>query len=433
MGGFGSVAHMPSEYVPRVMDRELDQLLAGLPAVALDGAKGVGKTATAARRAATTYQLDDPATYAVVQGQLSRLVEGEEPILIDEYQRFPASWDLIRRAVDADNRAGRFLLTGSATAANPTTHSGAGRIVTRRMRPMALPERQFTRPTVSLAELLAGAATISGDTDLTLTDYTHEIVRGGFPGMRHLSDTLNDAALQSYARLVVDRDIPEAGLGIRNPAALTAWLRALAAATGTTTTHERLREAANPGRGNPPAKSTTGPWQDALERTFVYDPLPAWSPGLNHLGRLAKSPKHYLLDPALACNLLDVDEDDLLTGRDAGPAVPRDGTLLGAMFEALAALTVRVAAQAADATVGHMRRESGDHEVDFIVSGRRRRHLAIEVKLAEVPTARDARHLLWLKQRMGDDLTDMIFLTTGHTAYRRPDGIAVVPLALLGP
>jgi hypothetical protein len=424
---------MISAYAPRVIDRELDQLLAGLAAVAIEGAKGVGKTATAAQRAATTYQLDDPATFAVVQGQLSRLMEGDEPILIDKYQRYPAAWDLVRRAVDADNRAGRFLLTGSATAANPTTHSGAGRIVTRRMRPMSLSERRVAQPTVSLAELLAGEATLAGNTDLTLTDYTHEIVRGGFPGMRHLNDALNGAALQSYARLVVDRDVPEAGLGIRNPAALTAWLTALAAATATTTTYERLREAASPGRGNPPAKSTTGPWQNALERTFVYDPLPAWSPGRNHLGRLAKSPKHYLVDPALACSLLDVDEDDLLAGRDGGPALPRDGTLLGAMFEALAGLTIRVAAQAADASVGHMRRESGDHEVDFIVAGRRRRHLAIEVKLAEVPTARDARHLLWLKERMGEDLTDMLFLTTGRAAYRRPDGIAVVPLALLGP
>lgn len=424
---------MASPYTPRVIDRELDRLMAGLPAVAIEGAKGVGKTATAAQRAATTYRLDDPATLAVAQAQLSRLAEGAEPILIDEHQRYPAAWDLVRRAVDADNRPGRFLLTGSATAANPTTHSGAGRVVTRRMRPLSLPERRLAQPTVSLAELLDGRATISGETDLTLADYTHEIVRGGFPGMRHLDDALNDVALRSYARLVVDRDVPEAGLGVRNPAALTSWLTALAAATATTTTYERLREAASPGRGNPPARSTTGPWQNALERAFVYDPLPAWSPGMNHLGRLAKSAKHYLVDPALACALLDVDEDHLLTGRDAGPAVPRDGTLLGAMFEALAGLTVRVAAQAADASVGHLRRESGDHEVDFVVAGRLRRHLALEVKLAEVPTARDTRHLLWLKERMGEDLTDMVLVTTGRTAYRRPDGIAVVPLALLGP
>jgi hypothetical protein len=420
-------------YLPRIIDRELDELLRGLPALAIDGAKGVGKTVTARQRARTIHELDDPTTFAVIQGQLSRLVEGEEPILIDEYQRYPPSWDLVRRAVDRDNRAGRFILTGSATAANPATHSGAGRIVTRRMRPLSLPERQITTPTVSLAALLAGNALIAGDTDLTLTDYTREIVRGGFPGMRRLSDSLNSAALQSYARLVVDRDVPEAGRGIRNPAALTAWLRALAAATATTTTYERLREAATPGRGNPPAKSTTGPWQNALERTFVSDPLPSWSPGLNHLGRLAKSAKHYLVDPALACSLLDIDEDDLLADRHGGPPIPRDGTLLGAMFEALAALTIRVAAQAADAAVGHMRRESGDHEVDFVVTGRRRRNVAIEVKLAEVPTARDTRHLHWLKSRLRDDLTDMVLVTTGRTAYRQADGVAVVPLALLGP
>ncbi|MHB1740555.1 MAG: ATP-binding protein, partial [Actinomycetes bacterium] len=358
---------------------------------------------------------------------------GEEPILIDEHQRYAPSWDLVRRSVDDDNRPGRFILTGSASVAAPATHSGAGRIVSLRMRPMTLPERQVTDPTVSLAALLSGANTIEGRTAFTLEDYTSEIVRSGLPGVRSLPDRSFRPALASYARLIVDRDVSEAGVGIRNPRALTAWLAALAGATATVTTGERLREAATPGHGNPPARSTTLPWQSALERTYASDPLPAWTPGFNHLGRLTKTPKHHLLDPGLTCAVLNLDEDDLLAGRDAGPSIPRDGTFLGALFESLAALSLRVFAQAAEASVGHMRREGGDHEVDFVVAGRHRRHVALDAKLAEVVDDHDVRHLLWLRDRLGPDLTDMVILTTGHDAYRRQDGVAVVPLALLGP
>ncbi|MHB1740893.1 MAG: AAA family ATPase, partial [Actinomycetes bacterium] len=108
-----------STYLPRVIDGELDDLLTGLPAIAIDGAKGVGKTTTARQRARTIHQLDNPTTYSLIQGRLGRLTEGEEAILIDEHQRYAPSWDLVRRSVDDDNRPGRFILTGSASVAAP--------------------------------------------------------------------------------------------------------------------------------------------------------------------------------------------------------------------------------------------------------------------------------------------------------------------------
>ena len=138
------------EYRPRVVDGELDELMAGLPAVSLEGPKAVGKAETALRRAKTVYRLDEPAQLEVAGADLGQLVSGEPHILIDEWQRFPSSWDLGRCAVDADPRAARFLLTGSATPTDTPVHSGAGRIVALRIRPMSLAEREIAAPTVAL-------------------------------------------------------------------------------------------------------------------------------------------------------------------------------------------------------------------------------------------------------------------------------------------
>lgn len=144
------------------------------------------------------------------------------------------------------------------------------------------------------------------------------------------------------------------------------------------------------------------------------------------------APKHHLADPALAARLAGVDAGALLRGE--GPEViPRDGTFLGALFESLATLCVRVFAQAAEARVFHFRTKGGEREVDLIVERADGRAVGVEVKLSETVHASDVRHLLWLGDRLGEDLADAFILTTGRSAYRRPDGIGVVPLALVGP
>ena len=139
-------ARLPHGYLPRIVDSEIDELLAALPAVAIEGARGVGKTSTALRRAATVRHLDDPAERAIAQADPERILAGEPPVLIDEWQRVPETWDLVRRAVDQDRTPGRFLLTGSAAPVQAPTHSGAARIVTVRMRPLALAERGLGLP-----------------------------------------------------------------------------------------------------------------------------------------------------------------------------------------------------------------------------------------------------------------------------------------------
>lgn len=427
---------MPApQYHPRIVDAQLDEY-AALPAVAIDGPKGVGKTTTAAHRARTTFRLDDPAALATLQADPGRLTHASPPVLIDEWQHYPPSWDLVRRAVDDGAPPGSFLLTGSASPQSPQTHSGAGRVVTLRMRPLTLPERGTATPSVSLQAILdgAGTAAISGETTWGLESYVDAILTGGFPGMMTSPPTLRRALLAGYLDRIVDRDFPDAGRAVRNPGTLRRWLVAFAKATGTTASFETIRDAAATGHADPPARSTTIPFRDTLERIWISDPVSAWSPLESHgLGKLTSSPKHFLADPALAAALLDVDADVLLSGRDAGPPIPRQGTLLGGLFESLAALSLQVFAQAADAGLAHLRTHGGQREIDFIVHGRGRRQVALEVKLTAVPDHHDVKHLLWLKEQMGPALTDMVVVTTGRSAYRRADGVAVVPLSLLGP
>lgn len=424
-------------YTRRVVDDELDALFGSLAAVSIEGAKAVGKTATALQRARTVYRLDDDDQRSLIEADRTRLLEGERPVLIDEWQRLPASWDIVRREVDKPRTpAGSFLLTGSAAPApDASTHSGAGRIVSIRMRPLTLAERGVETPSVSLAALLQGGRpAIAGETSVRLADYVNEILASGFPGLRGIAERPLRAQLDGYIDRVVEREFPQLGITVRNPAALRRWLAAYAAASSTTASYETIRDAATGGQGEKPSKMTVGPYRDVLERLWVVDPVPAWAPTRNHLRRLSSPPKHQLVDPALAARLLGVGAGALLQTEKAPVerAIPRDGTLLGALFESLVTIDVHVYAQAAEARVGHVRTASGEHEVDLVVERDDGRIIPIEVKLTTTVDDEDLRHLKWLKRRLGDDVLDMVVITTGSYAYRRPDGIAIVPAALFG-
>jgi predicted AAA+ superfamily ATPase len=273
--------------------------------------------------------------------------------------------------------------------------------------PLALCERDLAAPSVSVTEFLTGRRpTIAGACATRLEDYAREIVRSGFPGLRELPARTQRAQLDGYLRHIVDRDFPELGHEVRNPAALRRWMRAYAAASSTTASFETIRDAASAGHGEKPAKTTTLPYRDVLERLWVLDPVQAWLPTRNRIARISSSPKHQLADPALAARLLGVDADALLEGRPSAPP---------------------------EATVGHLRTSGGAHEIDLILERADGRVLAIEVKLARDVADRDTVHLRWLAQHIGDELLDAVIVTTGSEAYRRRDGIAVVPAALLGP
>ena len=421
-------------YRRRVVDDELDELLDALPALAIEGPKGVGKTRTALQRAGTVHRLDNPAELAVAQADPGRLLDGEPPVLIDEWQRLREVWDLVRRAVDDGARPGSFILTGSAVPDPPPTHSGAGRIVSVRMRPLALSER-LGAASVSLGDLLTGErGPVGGETEVSLAGYTEEILASGLPGIRPLAGRPRRLQLEGYVERIVDRDIPDdAGVAIRNPAALRRWMAAYGAAASTTTTFEKLRDAASAGHEHKPSKAATQGYRDALTRVWVLEEVPAWIPSNNRLKELGHAPKHQLADPALAAQLLGVQAETLLAGKSAGPTIPREGTLLGALFESLATLCVRIYAAHNEAKLGHLRTARGRQEVDLIVERADGGVVAVEVKLAQTVEDSDTKHLAWLDERLGDDLLDRLIITTGPTAYRRKDGVAVVPLALLGP
>ena len=418
------------DYRRRIVDDELDELLPQLPALLLDGPKGVGKTSTARQRCASERRLDHEATRTVVAADPTIIAGDARPLLLDEWHLVRPVWDTVRRLVDSDPTGGQFLLTGSLP--DRQTHSGAGRITTIRMRPLTLPERGVEVPTVSLSALMAGDRLIGGRTTVSLTDYTEEMLAGGLPGMRHLTGRARTAALDSYIRRIVDHDLPEAGHAVRHPATVLAWLHAYAAAVGTTASWEKIRNAAVTATDASPAKTTTLPYIELLTSLHILDPVPGWTPSLNHLRDLTESPKHYLADPALSARLVKRNATQLLRGDMPETVIARDGGFLGGLFESLAALSVRVFAQHCEAEVHHLRVESGRHEVDFIVEAESG-IVAIEAKLHGAISDKDVKHLLWLRDKLGARCVDTVVVHTGPEAYRRPDGVAVVPLALLGP
>lgn len=415
-------------YVHRVVDDDLDELFGPLAAVLLDGPKGVGKTETALQRARTVRRLDDPAVRQIAEADVDMPLEGQRPVLLDEWHHVPTLWDAVKRAVDRDASGGQYLLTGSMPPAG--THSGAGRITVLRMRPLTLPERG-REPSVSLGSLLAGDVDVSGHTPLALTDYVDAISTPGLPGLRHLSGRPLKVALDGYLDRVVDRDMAEAGLKVRRPEAVRGWLRAYAAAVSTVTSAEKIRRAATQGDDSGLPRSTTQPYVETLTALRLLDGVPAWSPGNNHLRRLTQGPKHHLADPALAVNLVGHSRDKLLGGSTS--PFGGDRTYLGQLFESLATLSVRVFAQRRDTTVFHVRTRDAVHEVDLLLERDDGRVLALEVKLSATVTDHDVRHLHWLGDKIGDRLVGKVVLTTGADAFRRADNVAVVPLALLGP
>ncbi|MDR1188635.1 MAG: DUF4143 domain-containing protein [Bifidobacteriaceae bacterium] len=421
-------------YQRRILDQVLDEVFPNLPAIALEGAKGVGKTATAAGRATTSFELDRRERREVLAADLGQIVRADPPVLVDEWQLMPETWDRIRRSVDDDPTGGHYLLTGSATAPpDARIHSGAGRIVSLLMRPLSFAERGVETPTVSLSNLLVGGGPqVEGQTDVVLSRYVDEILRSGFPGIRRIEGRARRMQLDSYISRIVGRELPENGMMVRRPAALLDWLSAYGAATATNAGYSAILDAATAGIGDKPARNTADAYRDHLRRLFILEPLPAWTPTASPLKRLALAPKHHLVDPALAARLARVDAAALLKGLEPG-RLGVAGTFLAALFESLVTQSVRVYAEAAEASVSHLRSGDDEREIDLIVEGEGGRVLPIEVKLAVSVGDKDVRHLNWLRETLGDRVVDRVIVTTGSQAYRRKDGVAVVPLALLGP
>ncbi|WP_257160715.1 ATP-binding protein [Corynebacterium cystitidis] len=409
----------------RYIDRELDDL-GQIVAIAIDGAKAAGKSETATRRADRVFFLDRENEKELVGADLDNILNLPGTTCFDEWQHLPPVWDAVRRAVDAKTKT-RFLLIGSASPQEGVhTHSGAGRILSLRMRPLALSERADTTPTVLVKDLFEGSAQISGSSEWTLSDYARAICQTGFPGIYAQPPRVRRRLVQAYIQRAIDRDIPEEGLLLRKPQSLYAWWAAYAAASSTTTAYNKILDAATPGDSSKMSKDAALSYRDILTRLWLLDPIEAWYPNRSPLKKLTSSPKHQVVDPGIAASLLGVTEE-MLVSQDPG-----SWELFGQLFESLATLTVRAAGQVEEANTYHLRTQAGRQEVDLILERYDGKIIAIEVKLKPTPNDRDVRHLHWLHEQIGERLVDKLVVTTGLNAYRRHDGVAVVPLALLG-
>ena len=420
-------------YRRRAVDDELDELLGGIPAILLDGAKGVGKTSTGKRRAKTVIRLDVPSQLQIAQADPDGILDHESPILIDEWQRYAPIWDAVKRNVDDEDKDGVFILTGSAYVPDATVHSGALRIHELRMRPMTLSERGVVNPSVSLSSLIDGEKEIKGNAShFGLSEYVKEIAASGFPGIRKMSAKLQSAELGSYLTNIVNRDFVEAGHKVRKPAVLLAWLRAYAAATATNMSYEKIRGMSISGDETPPTKVTALTHIEVLKMLRILDEVPAWLPGFNFLAELSQAPKRHLVDPALAVRALGLNAKMLLKGEEGEVRFEGKGDLLGRLFESLVTLSLRTFAQSLGATISHLRTVEGAREVDLILETEAGKIIGIEVKLSPTVKDDDVKHLLWLRENAKTEVIDLIVITTGDTAFRRADGVAVIPLALLG-
>lgn len=421
------VPHLP-DYRPRVADAELASLLAAGGAVLVEGPRACGKTATA-RFAASSEVTLDTNLQARAAGLLDAaiLLDGDRPRLIDEWQFVPEVWNQVRRAVDeSGGQAGSFILTGSAVPADDATrHSGAGRILRLRMRPMSLAESGYSSGDISVAGLFTGERARAAESRLTVQDIANLVSVGGWPGLqsRAVDDAL--AALRGYVADTARADLPRVDGVQREPERVKRVMHSLARYVATQVSARAI--AADVGGSDEPIKhQTVLDYIDALSRVFVVEDLPAWSPALRSKSRLREAPKRHFVDPSLAVAALGARPERLV----------REVDTLGVLFESLVVRDLRIYAQAMDADVFHYHDNTG-LEADAVVQCRDGRWGAFEVKLglSAIDDAADA--LLRLAARVdvhrhGAPAVLSVITGWGY-GYRRPDGVSVIPIGTLAP
>lgn len=392
----------------------------------VEGPKACGKTQTARQVAASEVLLDiDDNARQAVAANPALVLEGPIPRLIDEWQLEPAIWNHVRREVDARQAPGQFILAGSAIPTDDLTrHTGAGRIARVRMRPMALSETKPGHHRVSLAALLSGESPESSDSGLTVEDLAEEIARGGWPGLRNLPLMPALQAVRGYLDEVRRTDIARLGIK-RDPEKVGQLLRSLARNVATHVSAATLARDAG-GSDGPLKAHTVADYLAALERLFVVEDQPAWAPHLRSRYVLRRAAKRHFVDPSLAVAALRTSPQPLL----------RDLNLLGLLFESLVVRDLRVYAQAADAAVLQYR-DSDDLEVDVIVAAADGRWAAFEIKLGPGLVDEAATSLKRFVKRVdttkcGKPSAVGVITGTGY-GFRRDDGIAVIPIGVLGP
>lgn len=418
----------PSGYMPRIADREVERALGASPAVVIEGPRACGKTWTGRRHSRSEVPFD-----AAFENRLAaqiaprELLDGPVPRLLDEWQLAPGVWDAMRRACDDRGRKGQFILTGSADPADDATrHSGAGRVVRVRMRPMSLFESGESSGSVSLRGLLASEPASGPAPPLGLADIADLACRGGWPGLLGDEPAAAQLQLRGYLDEISRTDISRVDGIARDPAGVRRLLASVGRNVGTEATFKTL--GADIGGAQTLHPQTVKSYLDALARLFVTEELPAWRPHLRSRAELRRAPKRYFADPSLAVAALRANPDRLMG----------ELSYFGLLFESLVLRDLAVYARANDWELSHYRDSSG-LEVDMILTSLDyRQWAAVEVKLGGAePVEQAVGSLRRLRDRidtaqMGDP-SKLIVITAGGPAFEYPDGTAVVPITALGP
>lgn len=419
-------------YKPRLIEARLDALMEAFGCVEITGPKWCGKTWTALSRSTSVTKLDDPAEREAAELDPSLALVGDSPHLVDEWQEVPEVWDAVRRKVDSTgNQRGLFLLTGS-TSLDPADrdrvrHSGTGRIARLSMRPMTLCELGEGKAKVSLEALFRGEGLVPARCESCLEDVIRWCLRGGWPANIGLSDVAAAETATQYIQSVLDVNVIEDG---RSPETARALLRAIAMNESQAVTFKTLARDVS-GSEDGLDVGTISSYLKLFDRLKLTEDLEGWEPPMRSKARVRVKPKRYFCDPSLAAALLGATPESLV----------RDTQTLGMLFENLVIRDLRVflSTYAGLGNEVHYYRDDSGLEVDVIAE-----HAGlwggIEVKLSDTKVDEGAANLLALKQKLARNPAarnvEPAFLAVvvgrGHMAYMRPDGVAVIPIALLG-
>lgn len=422
----------PQGYTPRLIESRLDALMAAFGCVEINGPKWCGKTWTAMTRSASMTKLDDPAERQAAEMDPSLALVGDAPHLVDEWQEVPEVWDAARRFVDdAGNKRGMLLLTGSTSLEREkrakVRHAGTGRIARLSMRPMALCESGDGQAIVSLRRLLDGETLEPVRCDTSIADVARWCCRGGWPANLGLPDEAAAETAAQYIQSVLDVNVIEDG---RSPETALALLRALALNESQAVTYKTLARDMAAGETGPD-EDTIAAYLGLFDRLHIIEELRGWEPPMRAKARVRVKPKRYFCDPSLAAALLGATPARLM----------KDTQTLGMLFENLIVRDLRtfVSTYAGIGNNVLYYRDDRDLEVDAIVEVDGR-WAGIEIKLSDTKADDGAENLLALRERVLSNPVarnaEPVFLAVvvgrGSLAYRRDDGVLVIPAALLG-
>jgi uncharacterized protein len=409
---------MTEEYVPRLVDPLIIELVKSAPAILLTGPRATGKTTTASRHVADTARLDRPGEAAAFRADPdAALAARVTPLLIDEWQLVPEVLGAIKRAVDEDPRPGRFVITGSVRAdLDDETWAGTGRVIRVPVWPLTQREISLRTEGPGLLDRILESGlddAVAPPDPPDLLGYLELTQAGGLP---RAALSANNAYRRrwhaSYLEQLVTRDAASIDGG-RDPVRLRRYLDVLAENTAGLPSEAALLDA---GALN---SRTAGAYDRLLQALGILDVVPAWS--TNRLKRLTQRGKRYLTDTGLTAAALRVDARDML----------RDGPLFGRLLDAFVASQIRaeIATSEAMPRLHHLRDRDG-HEIDLLLDYGRRGQIAIEIKASSAPTRSDASNLIWLQERLPTFRAGIV-LHTGQRIYRLGDNIAAIPIAAL--